>query len=92
MLNGANFPLFGFYWGKILDSFINSISADAVVADAAYYRNILFYIGVEALFFSWVSMACWVIISERMAVKCRKAFMKSLLRQDIGWFDQENQF
>jgi ATP-binding cassette, subfamily B (MDR/TAP), member 1 len=32
------------------------------------------------------------MLSERMAIRCRKAYMKSLLRQDIGWFDCNNQF
>lgn len=27
-----------------------------------------------------------------MGVKCRKAYLKSLLRQDVGWFDTQNQF
>ena len=27
-----------------------------------------------------------------MTIRCRKAYMKSLLRQDIGWFDMKNQF
>lgn len=27
-----------------------------------------------------------------MAVKCRKQYMKSLLRQDVGWFDTINQY
>ena len=27
-----------------------------------------------------------------MAVRCRRAYMRSLLRQDIGWYDSQNQF
>ena len=27
-----------------------------------------------------------------MAVRCRKAYLASLLKQDIGWFDLNNQF
>ena len=31
-------------------------------------------------------------MSERMAIGCRKAYMKNVLRQDIGWFDMNNQY
>ena len=27
-----------------------------------------------------------------MAVRCRRAYIRSLLKQDIGWFDTQNQF
>ena len=60
--------------------------------NAAYYRNIFFYLGLGALVSSWIAFASWTIVSERMGVKCRKEYMKSLLRQDVGWYDLVNQF
>ena len=35
--------------------------------------------------------ACWMITGERQGVACRKDYLKSLLRQEIGWFDTINQ-
>ena len=32
-----------------------------------------------------------MIASERQAIACRKAYLKALLRQEIGWFDMINQ-
>ena len=29
----------------------------------------------------------WVITGERQAAQCRKQYFKSLLKQDVGWFD-----
>ena len=92
MVAGCSFPWFAFLWGKILDSFLYASDADQRLNNAIYYRNIFFYVGLGALFSSWISFGAWTILSERMAVKCRKAYMKSLLRQDVGWFDTQNQF
>ena len=92
MVAGCSFPWFAFLWGKILDSFLVTNDPQARLDNAVHYRNIFFYLGLGALVSSWISFACWTIISERMAIRCRKAYMKSLLRQDIGWFDQKNQF
>ena len=92
MVAGCGFPLFAFLWGRILDSFLIINDSQARVDNAAYYRNIFLYIGVGALFSSWISFVCWTMLSERMTNKCRKAYIKSTLRQDIGWFDVNNQF
>jgi len=92
MVAGCSFPWFAYLWGKILDSFLTTNDANQRLDNAAYYRNIFFYLGVGALAASWVAFASWTIVSERMAVKCRKAYMKSLLRQDVGWYDVTNQF
>ena len=32
-----------------------------------------------------------MISGERQSIACRKAYLKSLLRQEIGWFDMINQ-
>lgn len=92
MVAGCSFPWFAYLWGKILDAFLNANDAAKRLDEAAHYRNIFFYVGVGALFASWIAFASWTILSERMAVRCRKAYMKSLLRQDVGWYDLQNQY
>lgn len=92
MIAGCSFPWFAYLWGKILDSFLYASDPEQRLANAIHYRNIFFYVGIGALVSSWIAFASWTILSERMTVKCRKAYMKSLLRQDVGWFDLHNQF
>jgi len=92
MVAGCSFPWFAFLWGRILDAFLYANDAQQRLDDAIYYRNIFFYVGIGALFSSWIAFASWTILSERLSVKCRKAYMNSLLRQDVGWFDQQDQF
>ena len=35
--------------------------------------------------------ACWMIAGERQGIACRKAYLRSLLGQEIAWFDVTNQ-
>lgn len=92
MVAGCSFPWFSYLWGKILDSFLFANDPAQRLENATYYRNIFFYLGLGALASSWIAFTSWTILSERVAVKCRKAYMKSLLRQDVGWYDVTNQF
>ena len=50
-----------------------------------------FYIAAGAFCLAWLMYACWMIAGERQAIKCRKSYLKSLLAQEIGWFDMINQ-
>lgn len=92
LVSGCSFPWFAYLWGKILDSFLLAEDPQGRLDSAIHYRNIFFYVGLGSLVSSWIAFASWTILSERMAVRCRKAYMKSLLRQDVGWYDIQNQY
>lgn len=34
-------------------------------------------------------VACWIVTGERQAARIRGLYLKTLLRQDIGFFDEE---
>ena len=91
MAAGCSFPFFAYIWGKTHEIHL-TLGGQGKVDQVTHYRNILFYIGTGALVSSWITFVCWVVMSERMAVACRKAYIKSMFRQDVGWFDQQNQF
>jgi ATP-binding cassette subfamily B (MDR/TAP) protein 1 len=52
---------------------------------------IFFAIAAGVLVAGWVMFAGWMIAGERQSIACRKAYLQSLLRQEIGWFDVINQ-
>ena len=33
----------------------------------------------------------WTITGERQVVKCREIYFKSILRQEVAWFDLQDQ-
>lgn len=62
------------------------------MVEAAFQIMLKFiYIGVGSFVAGWLMFACWMIAGERQSIACRKAYLKSLLRQEIGWFDMINQ-
>lgn len=48
-------------------------------------------LGVIGMISGLVMYACWMVTGERQVITCRKEYLKSLLKQDIGWFDKVNQ-
>lgn len=48
-------------------------------------------IGIAAWVAGWGMFACWMISGERQGIALRKEYLRSLLRQEIGWFDTINQ-
>ena len=85
---GAAMPAFAYIWGEMTDSFQDE---DEMVPAAKETMFLFIYIGIGAFAAGWIMFACWMIAGERQAITCRKVYLKSLLRQEIGWFDTINQ-
>jgi ATP-binding cassette subfamily B (MDR/TAP) protein 1 len=86
---GAAMPIFALLWGSMTDAFAKG--GDEMVDAARTVMFIFFGIGAAAFLSGWLMFACWMIAGERQAIACRKAYLRSLLRQEIGWFDMINQ-
>jgi len=85
---GVAMPAFAILMGDIINEFGNSSS----IEDAS--RTLLFrfiYIGLGAFAAGWLMFMCWMIAGERQSIACRKEYLRSLLKQEIGWFDIINQ-
>lgn len=81
-------PLFALLWGNMIDSF----KSKAEMVDQTKNMLLLFiYIGLAVFATGWIMIASWLITGERQSIECRKQYLKSLLRQEIGWFDSINQ-
>ncbi len=85
---GAAMPSFALLWGNMTNSFGDSNR----MVDAS--RDVMFnfiQIGAGALVAGWGMFGCWMVTGERQGIACRKEYLKSLLKQEIGWFDTINQ-
>ncbi|KAI9205902.1 P-loop containing nucleoside triphosphate hydrolase protein [Polychytrium aggregatum] len=53
------------------------------------YNNILIfvYFGIAMLFSGYFTQFFWVISGENQTRRIRELFVRSVLRQDLGWFD-----
>ena len=51
--------------------------------------NIMVYWNLRYPTFSVPEMACWMVTGERQAARIRSLYLKTILRQDIAFFDKE---
>ena len=89
---GASMPAFSLLWGNMTDSFQSSDSdPDAMVRTSKKVMFNFLEIGAGVFVACWVMMACFMISGESQSIRCRKAYLDALLRQEIGWFDRIDQ-
>ncbi|WZY85665.1 hypothetical protein YC2023_032049 [Brassica napus] len=67
---------------------LGSIGACIHGASVPYSLDFV-YLSVAILFSSWLEVACWMHTGERQAAKMRRAYLRSILSQDISLFDTE---
>ncbi|XP_016647152.1 PREDICTED: ABC transporter B family member 4-like [Prunus mume] len=47
------------------------------------------YLAVGAAAAAFLQMSCWMVTGERQASRIRSLYLKTILRQDVGFFDKE---
>ncbi|KAJ2221721.1 hypothetical protein IWW45_008795, partial [Coemansia sp. RSA 485] len=55
--------------------------------ESRHYCLLFFILGIVMFVVSFGVNACWAIAAENQGLRIRKLYYKSILRQDIGWFD-----
>lgn len=85
---GTALPSFALLWGNMTNSFGDN---DKMVGTSREVMFNFIEIGVGAIFAGWGMFGCWMMTGERQGIACRKQYLKSLLGQEIGWFDTINQ-
>lgn len=84
---GVAIPMFVVLWGNITNNY-GETDLEAAAKNTMFN---FFYIGAGALLAGWGMVGCWMIAGQRQSIACRREYLKSLLRQEIGWFDTINQ-
>ena len=90
---GVPFPVLGILFGELVDEFnvatcaVDSNDSDRYLAAIKEKVLIIVYLAVAILVLIYVYVSCWRIVSERLALRIRKRYFASLLRQDISFFD-----
>ncbi|GAB2226501.1 hypothetical protein Droror1_Dr00022311 [Drosera rotundifolia] len=88
--NGVCMPLMSIIFGDLVDSFgKNQVDGDIVkVVSKVSLKYIYLAIGVSIA--ACLQVACWMVTGERQAARIRTLYLKTILRQDIGFFDKES--
>ncbi|KAL3652974.1 ATP-binding cassette, sub-B (MDR TAP), member 4 [Castilleja foliolosa] len=86
--NGLNPPLMAFLFGDMANAFGTSQNENVLplVRDVSI-KFVYLALGCGAAAFLQVS--CWMITGERQAARIRTLYLKTILQQDIAFFDKE---
>ncbi|XP_010538383.1 PREDICTED: ABC transporter B family member 2-like [Tarenaya hassleriana] len=89
-VHGASVPVFFIFFGKLINIIgIAYLFPKQASPQVAKYSLDFVYLSVAILFSSWIEVACWMHTGERQAAKMRRAYLRSMLSQDISLFDTE---
>ncbi|KAF6174303.1 hypothetical protein GIB67_040796 [Kingdonia uniflora] len=90
-INGGSLPLYSFLFGD----FVNKIAVDSTDDKNLMMEDVekvcLRMAGLAALVVvgAYMEITCWRMVGERSAHRIRTAFLRGVLRQDVGFFDTQ---
>ncbi|XP_010271023.2 PREDICTED: ABC transporter B family member 4-like [Nelumbo nucifera] len=87
--NGVSMPLVILLFGQLIDSFGHTQGTNNVVHEISKVCLKLIYLAAGTAVAAFLQVACWMITGERQAARIRSLYLKTILRQDIGFFDRE---
>ncbi|KAJ3676007.1 hypothetical protein LUZ60_003419 [Juncus effusus] len=86
--NGTALPFMTILFGNLIDAFGGSMSQKDVVARVSKVALEFIYLGVGSAVASFFQVACWMATGERQAARIRTLYLKTILRQEIAFFDK----
>ncbi|KAF8387606.1 hypothetical protein HHK36_026259 [Tetracentron sinense] len=87
--NGMSMPLTTVLMGELVNSFGTTLDTKKVVHEVSKVSLKYVYLALGAGVASFLQVACWMVTGERQAGRVRNLYLKTILRQDIGFFDKE---
>ncbi|CAI0469815.1 unnamed protein product [Linum tenue] len=87
--NGVAMPLMTILFGQLTDSFGQNQNNSDVVSVVSKYctKTIMSKIRTDCC--CCAEVTCWMVTGERQAARIRGLYLKTILRQDIAFFDKE---
>ncbi|KAL3834874.1 hypothetical protein ACJIZ3_009610 [Penstemon smallii] len=86
--NGLTQPTMTLFFGQLINSFGESGQSDVVHVVSKVSIKFV-YLAIVAGIASLLQMTCWMVTGERQATRIRGMYLKTILRQDIEFFDTQ---
>ncbi|KAK4858209.1 hypothetical protein QYF36_012805 [Acer negundo] len=86
--NGLSQPLMTVIFGQLINSF-GSADRSHIVSQVSKVAVKFLYLAVATGIAAFLQVACWMVTGERQAARIRGLYLKTILRQDIAFFDTE---
>ncbi|BFG23770.1 hypothetical protein CerSpe_100440 [Prunus speciosa] len=87
--NGSCMPLMTILFGDMINSFGNNQNNRDIVSVVSKVSLKFVYLAIGAAVAATLQVACWMVTGERQAARIRGLYLKTILRQDVGFFDME---
>ncbi|XP_051128218.1 ABC transporter B family member 9-like [Andrographis paniculata] len=82
-------PLMALFFGQMINSFGGGLDSSNVLHEVSKVSLKLVYLGIGGGIAGLLQMMCWMVTGERQAARIRGLYLKTILRQDIEFFDTE---
>ncbi|KAJ7947232.1 ABC transporter B family protein [Quillaja saponaria] len=86
--SGLTQPIMTLIFGKLINTFGGSNPSD-ILHEVSKVAVLFLYLAVGSGIASFLQVSCWMVTGERQATRIRSLYLKTILRQDIGFFDTE---
>ncbi|GAB4827247.1 ATP-binding cassette sub- B member 9 [Ancistrocladus abbreviatus] len=86
--NGITQPLMTLILGEIVNSF-GSSDSQHVVHEVSKVSLKFLYLAIYSGTVCFLQVSCWMMTGERQAARIRGLYLKTILKQDIAFFDTE---
>ncbi|KAG1370988.1 ABC transporter B family member 4 [Cocos nucifera] len=87
--NGLALPLMTILLGDLIQSFGGALDVHDVVHRVSKVALKFVYLAIGSGVASFFQVACWMATGERQAARIRNLYLKTILRQEIAFFDKE---
>ncbi|KAK8524744.1 hypothetical protein V6N13_015756 [Hibiscus sabdariffa] len=91
LINGGSLPWYSFLFGK----FVNKIAMESegdktkMMKDVQMICQFMTLLAAIVVIGAYLEITCWRLVGERSAQRIRTKYLRSVLRQDISFFDTE---
>ncbi|KAE9618858.1 putative xenobiotic-transporting ATPase [Lupinus albus] len=87
--NGLGLPLMTLLFGQMIDTFGSIQRTDHVVGEVSKVSLKFVCLAIGTGLASFLQVSCWMVTGERQAARIRGLYLKTILRQDVAFFDKE---
>ncbi|KNA18930.1 hypothetical protein SOVF_066200 [Spinacia oleracea] len=87
--NGVAMPLMAILLGDLVNAFGQNQNTREVIHVVSQVSLNFAYLAVGAAVAAFLQVACWMVTGERQAARMRNLYLKTILGQDIAFFDKE---
>ncbi|KHN14227.1 ABC transporter B family member 4 [Glycine soja] len=87
--NGLGLPLMTLLFGQMIDSFGSNQRNTNVVEEVSKVSLKFVYLAVGSGLAAFLQVTSWMVTGERQAARIRGLYLKTILRQDVAFFDKE---